>query len=873
MFERLGHLTAKYYLLVIISWCLILALLISIAPNWSEVSIDGEFSFLPNDTRILKAEKVFREAFPDDSDTASSYQRNPLGSEIAIVVRRKDLGRKGLQKRDREFIENVLVPRLKEIRDTVGHGYGSVGFGTARDQRPVMKEEDRIVKHVYTESSGPIGQLLTSEATEEGQATLVMMDLETEFLDRSNTAVIEAVEAVLNDPELKRQKPAGLDLALSGSAVVGRDTMRAEEISGTRTENFTRALVVILLLLIYRAPVLAMIPLITVGITTEMTICLLRVMAEQGWINLFTGLEVYVKVVVYGAGVDYCLFLIARYREELDLGNTFEESIVSAVTRVGAALATSAGTSICGIGMMGLADFGKFRQAGFAISFGLFITLCSALLFTPALLRLAGRWAFWPDLKREQILAGSGWMPTTSLTALLTEGRWLQRAWEMVAQSLLAYPWRFFIGTITVLVPFAFIGVLYHNDLSYGLLSDLPQNEPSVIGAKAVQEHYPVGISGETVILVHHPKFDLGIKDGIDLTAQIVAQLEKKAEKLGLYDIRCQAYPFGRKNKQQNAKGKRGYFRQRYIAQHAYRYYTSHDGPLKGDVFRIDMIFNHDPFSRESTDKLSALENAVRESLPEQFRDQAEIYSLGPTASLRELKTVTDRDRVKIDFLVVIAVYLVLVALLRQPAICAYLIVSVAFSYLVTLGVTYCLFWLRDPSGFVGLDWKIPIFLFTILIAMGEDYNILLMARVQEEQEKYGLIGGVIQALTRTGSIISSCGIIMAGTFSALMTGSLLGMVQLGFALAFGVLLDTFVVRPILVPSYLILLYSGQFGRFGKWLGATESPTEEEAPPHATAGPQMPAAPDSENTPGVPPSIDPETEAEIARAASEKNDS
>jgi RND superfamily putative drug exporter len=124
-----------------------------------------------------------------------------------------------------------------------------------------------------------------------------------------------------------------------------------------------------------------------------------------------------------------------------------------------------------------------------------------------------------------------------------------------------------------------------------------------------------------------------------------------------------------------------------------------------------------------------------------------------------------------------------------------------------------------DPQGFAGLDWKVPMFLFTILIAVGEDYNIFLMARIQEEEKVYGPVKGITVALERTGSIISSCGIIMAGTFSSLMAGSLVGMDQLGFALALGVLLDTFVIRPIMVPSLLMLLATGKLGVFSRWAG------------------------------------------------------
>jgi RND superfamily putative drug exporter len=166
-----------------------------------------------------------------------------------------------------------------------------------------------------------------------------------------------------------------------------------------------------------------------------------------------------------------------------------------------------------------------------------------------------------------------------------------------------------------------------------------------------------------------------------------------------------------------------------------------------------------------------------------------------------------------------LGVYLILVVLLRRPGICGYLMFTVFYSYLATLGITYLVFWAMDPQGFAGLDWKVPMFLFTILIAVGEDYNIFLMARIEEEEKVHGPVKGITVALERTGSIISSCGIIMAGTFSSLMAGSLVGMDQLGFALALGVLLDTFVIRPVMVPSLLMLLATNQLGIFSRWAG------------------------------------------------------
>ena len=837
MFAKHGDLIIRAWPAVLVAWIGAVIVASWLAPPLDQVAETEEFAFLPSYVPSHLAEKQFNEAFP----------KKLVPSRVVIVVRRDQP--EGLQERDLDWIDDgvddndpdrvfELREKLLQIAEQAGGLDESEEGEQAEAPDPKLPEAQRSsISAIRTFRDRTMGRLLRSP---DGKATLVLVELTTDFLDTHNQTTVRAIEQLFANEEFRSKIPPGLDLSLSGEATVGRDMQLAARNSAKATEYLTIWLVVILLILIYRAPLLAFIPLLTVFVAVRLTMSLLTLMAQQGWVTLFTGVESYVTVLLYGAGVDYCLFLIARYKEELDDGVSFDEGVTNSVAKVGAAIAASAGTVICGIGMMMFAEFGKFQQAGFAISFGLAIVLMASLTFTPALLRVFGRYAFWPQLRTERVSSSGGWLPTVTLASKLGDLRWLQNTWESVGRLLIKRPMTTWLTTIGMMVPFAVIGVLFYTHLSYGLLSDLPASSPSLAGTKALQEHFPAGATGPITVLLRNDKIDFSEqgngnpRGGIDLVKDLTAELFQRRQQLQLSDIRSVSHPYGGDQAiDQILNDINNPVRRKVTRERMIEHYVSKQESVANHVTRMELTATMDPFSRDSIQHLSHIQDEIGKWLNLHGGEGTTLLVTGSTASIRDLKTVTDGDQIRIDILVVTSVFLILVILLRKPAICLYLIVTVLFSYLVALGATYSVYWAFDPVNFAGLDWKVPMFLFTILIAVGEDYNIFLMTRIEEEQKIHGPVQGVIHALQKTGRIISSCGIIMAGTFCSLAAGSLKGMSQLGFALAFGVLLDTFVVRPILVPAYLVLLHSGRFGRLGPMLGA-QPPRVQEGP----AGPE-----------------------------------
>lgn len=777
MFRYVSYLVTRYWPLVFVGWGAVFVILQLAAPSWDEIARDGDFAYLPATVASVQAEKLRAEAFG---------QANAQ-SDVVIVMARRD---GPLTEQDLDFSEvitNVYQPK-------------------EGDESPIV--------NIIGPRTEVVGKKLISPATDHGQAALIILLLKGEIMSVENMKPLLAIYEKLDQLRQSPQKPPGLELGVTGSGAVGTEMLVAAEESIRNTEVATIGLIVIILLVVYRAPLLAAVPLIAIAAAVFTAFDFLAILAgislKTNWFEfaVFKTTKIFVVVVLFGSGTDYCLFLISRYKEELSQGAGTIRAAAKALDGVSAALLASAGTTILGLGMMIFSDFGKFRNGGPAIAVALVVALAACLTLAPAILCVLGRKIFWPFRVDFESPSDSDDITLGKRRIL---GNFSQGFWNRLASAVLKRPGLILATSLVLMAPF--VWQAWEVDLTYDLLSELGADRKCVQGTNLLREYFPAGETGPVTVLVYHPtaNFNEGPDRYRRLPELVTALYEMEfTDSNGnrirpIQTVRSLTDPLGEKS---GRSGLFGSLRRGVISGRAKTMYVAQDGPYQGKVARLDVIFPYDPFSIESIRLLDALEVYLNEWAAQNPEWKgAAFYFTGTTPGIRDLRAVTLSDQKVIQQLVPIAVLFVLVLILRRPLLSVFLVLSVIWGYYVTLGVTELLFaWLHGVT-YHGLDWKLPTFLFVILVAVGEDYNIYLVTRVVEEQARFGFEEGLRSALRKTGGIITSCGIIMAGTFIAMISGSLRTMHQLGFALAMGVLLDTFVIRTILVPCVIVLLH------------------------------------------------------------------
>lgn len=654
----------------------------------------------------------------------------------------------------------------------------------------------------------------------------------------------------------------GFEMLATGSAAIGGETLTAARDAIRYTEWFTVLIVLAILILVYRSPLLIAIPLVSIGLAVAVstgTIAWLTIGSQAGWLpglnmRVFTTSRIFLFVILFGAGTDYCLFLIARVREEVTQW-PWEVAIARGLSGVSSALLGSAFTTVVGLGMLWIAEFGKYHHTGPMIAICLLIGLAVCMTLTPAILCLIGPKVFWPQ-SYSPVNDTSGGVagqsgadvktipPDTDSSSVTNDQSYLPigqkpgdspaGVWGVIALRLTTRPGLALVVGIGLLMFPAVYGWIHEDDVTYDISSQLAASAESRRGFRKLDEHFGIGeVNPTTVLLVQRDKHST--KDLGDQARELSRQLHSLD---GVRGVRSADDPLGDfpPDRAMSLLSKDAWKR-RALQSHriSQGYFFSSAPKLDGRLVRLDVVMDGNPFDIRTADRVTGMGQWLREKTRDADSPwaDAEVFLAGTTPSIIDLRAVTLSDHRRIKIAVVIAVFLVLLVVIRRVVLCGYLIATVLLSYYATLGMTIVFFRWLYGADYLGLDWKLPLFLFVILVAIGQDYNVYLVTRILEEQRyRPGWLSALRRAVSKTGGIITACGLVMAGTFfsmtasawfpairqwfsgdSGTTESTLRGIVELGFALGLGVLVDTFYVRTILVPSFVAMFDRFKIGR------------------------------------------------------------
>jgi putative drug exporter of the RND superfamily len=447
-------------------------------------------------------------------------------------------------------------------------------------------------------------------------------------------------------------------------------------------------------------------------------------------------------VLMFGVGTDYCLLLVSRYREELRRIEDKHDAMARALRRTGPTIFASGLTVSLAMLTLSLADARLTSTLGPVAAIGVACAMVAGLTLLPALLTIFGRVGFWPR---------------RALVQYEPEHAEVERqgVWRRVGDRVLKAPAPALAVTSIAFVGGAFGLLAYKVD--YSTTSFFKESVEAVEGFELMEQEFPAGVLAPTTVLVE--RSDGGVTD---------ADLAGAARAAAAVDGVARANPTG------------VYSKDRRMA-------------------TVDVVLKGDPFTKSS---LGVVPD-IRESVEDLGPGLTALVG-GGSATQYDFDQAIESDLELIAPIALVVIAVILAILLRALVAPLVLIASVIVSFLCTLGIS--VLFIRFVVGDAGFDASIPTFAFIFLVALGIDYTIFLMARVREESRRHGTREGMLRALSATGPVITSAGIILAGTFSVLMTLPVTYTFDLGFMVALGILLDTFIVRTIMVPAAVELI-------------------------------------------------------------------
>ncbi|OBG17637.1 hypothetical protein A5765_05880 [Mycolicibacterium celeriflavum] len=583
---------------------------------------------------------------------------------------------------------------------------------TRDDDAPLSPDDVAAVKQRWP----------AAQVSADGVAALAVVPMDADLTGFALTDEVEKLRAAASDG-----LPVDLRSEVTGGPAFGADI--ADSFSGA---NFTllavtAAVVALLLIITYRSPVLWLVPLAVIGLADRVAAVLGSAVAQAFGMSPDGSTSGITSVLVFGAGTNYALLLISRYREELGRTANHRDALGTAVRRAGPAIVASNATVVLALLTLVFASSPSVRSLGVQAAAGLIVAAVFVMLVLPPLLSLFGKRLFWP------------FVPAVGAEPLTDSG-----VWHRIAEAVARRPGR--VAAVTV----AGLAVL-----SLGILSTpvgLSQTEQFRVQAESVSayetlaDHFPSGLTDPT---------------------RVIASTDRAAAV------------------------------QRAITQTPGVVSANPAGQSPGGLTQWSVVLDAEPASENAFETIDALRNSVRSV------DPGALVG-GSDATARDASAAASRDRMVVIPAILVVVLAVLYVLLRAALAPLILVAVTVLSALAALGLGG---WASvHLFGFPALDNTAPLFAFLFLVALGVDYTIFLVTRAREETPEHGTRDGIVRAVSATGAVITSAGIVLAAVFCVLGVLPLIVLTQVGIIVGLGILLDTFVVRTVIIPALFTLI-------------------------------------------------------------------
>ncbi len=673
--------------ITIIGW-LVLMIVLSAGPKLGDHKVTN-FQSLPEEAQSIIAENKSEKLFPNDQGTPG------------ILVFHNEEG-------------NIELDEVKQVLNTI------------------INEDIEGIETIVDISAMP-EQALAAFTSEDKSTIIVPMNLEADLGNSDYSEINDTASEIGNEAA----KNLELDFYITGPAGIAGDTTKLFESADLQLLFATIAIILVLLIVIYRSPLLAFIPLLATVIVYQVVNQSVALMGAGG-LEINNSTTSIMSILLFAAVIDYSLFVFSRYREELNHYESKYEAMKYAMRATGEPVFFAGGTVLAAMLILFFADFRDYQN--FAPIFGLamFIIILASITLVPALFTLFGRKAFWPKVPKygEQKEVKHG-------------------IWGAVAKFVVNKPG--LSGGLVAIFMLITAWNVFNLEFEFNSVKNFPEDLPSRVGYEIVEEEFNKGDLAQTTVIL----------DGAEALTE--EEIQAFTNKLISYEEVNSATLAAVTDNQTAAK--------------------------------VNISLTMNPYSSEAINFIEDLREDT-DSIMKGLEIEADVYYSGTTAKLADERDINNGDIIKIVILETLLILVLLLALTRSIKMPIYMMATILISYVSALGLG--LFLVDVLFGYDAVSTRVPVYAFIFLVALGIDYNIILVSRFMEERKNKKVKDALEVAIRNTGGVISSAGLILAATFAALTTMPIADLFIFGFMVAVGILIDTFLVRGMLLPSLIL---------------------------------------------------------------------